>query len=77
MARELKDEFTAKMHSEFTIDAETEKRHRAGCVWNVLKKDAPKEDVEEQAKIYGIDYETAMKWRDYWCSIESTYRVHY
>ena len=68
MTRELKDEFTAKMHSEFTIDAETEKCHRAGCVWLVLKKDAPKEDVEEEAIKYGIDYETAMKWRDYWFS---------
>lgn len=75
MARELKDEFTAKMHSEFTIDAETEKCHRAGCVWTGLKKDAPKEDIEEQAKRFGIDYETAMKWRDYWNSNESKYRL--
>ena len=36
MARELKDEFTEKMHSEFIIDAETEKCHRAGCVWIVF-----------------------------------------
>jgi len=75
MARELKDEFTAKMHSEFTIDAETDKRLRAGCVWNVLKKDAPKEDVEEEAINYGIDYETAMRWRDYWFSKYSKYRI--
>lgn len=77
MARELKDEFTTKMHSEFTIDAETEKCLRAGCVWNVLKKDAPKEDIEKQAINYGIDYETAMKWRDYWISKYSKDRIQY
>ena len=62
----MQDELTTKMHSEFTIDAETEKRHRAGCVWLLLKADATKEEVEECAKSYEIDYETAMKWKDYW-----------
>ena len=32
----MQDELTEKMHSEFTIDAEKEKKLRAGCVWNVL-----------------------------------------
>lgn len=59
-------ELTEKMHSEFTISKETEIRHRAGCVWLVLDKDAPKEQVEEQAHEYGITYEEAMKYRDYW-----------
>ena len=65
----MHDELTAKMHSEFTIDAETEKKHRAGCVWNVLGDDASREEVEESAKGYGIDYETAMKWKDYWLDL--------
>ena len=65
----MHDELTAKMHSEFTIDAETEKKHRAGCVWTVLKKDASKEDVEKQAERFGIDYDTAMKWKEYWLDL--------
>lgn len=65
----MQDELTEKMHSEFTIDAETEKKHRAGCVWHQLKADATKEEVEERAKRYGIDYETAMKWKDFWLDL--------
>ena len=57
------------MHSEFTIDVETEKKHRAGCVWNVLSADATREEVEENANEYGIDYETALKWKDYWLDL--------
>ena len=66
----MQDELTEKMHSEFTIDAETEKMHRAGCVWLQLKADATKEEVEKCAKSYEIDYETAMKWKDYWLDLK-------
>jgi hypothetical protein len=66
----MQDELTTKMHSEFTIDAETENRHRAGCVWLQLTADATKEEVEECAKSYEIDYETAMKWKDYWLNLK-------
>ncbi len=58
------DEFTEKMHSEFTVDEETEKQLRAGCVWTLLDSDSPKEDVEHWAKRYGIDYDIAMKWKN-------------
>ena len=60
------DEFTEKMHSEFTISKETEIKHRAGCVWNILKKNATKEQIVEVARDYGITYEAAMKYRNYW-----------
>lgn len=62
----MKEELTTKMHSEFTISKETEIKHRAGCVWNILKKNAPKEQIVEVARDYGITYEAAMKYRDYW-----------
>ena len=54
----LLDELTEKMHSEFTIDEETEKKHRAGSVWTLSIR-------------YGIDYETAMKWKDYWLNLKA------
>lgn len=62
----MKEELTTKMHSEFTVSRETEVCHRAGCVWLVVDYDAPKEAVTAAAKDYGITYEAAMKYRDYW-----------
>ena len=46
----MQDELTEKMHSESTIDAEKEKKLRAGCVWSVLGADASHEEVEKNAK---------------------------
>ena len=48
----LQDELTAKMHSEYTISPETEIKHKAGCVWDILKWDATKEGIEHEASIY-------------------------
>lgn len=62
----MKEELTEKMHSEFIVSKETEIRHRAGCVWTVLDKEATKEQIVEQARRFGITYEAAMKYRDYW-----------
>lgn len=62
----MKEELTEKMHAEFTVTKEDEILLRAGCVWNILKKDATKEQIVEQAREYGITYEAAMKHRDYW-----------
>lgn len=62
----LQDELTAKMHSEFTISPETEIKHKAGCVWGILKWDATKEEIEHHASLYGITYEDCMKWKKHW-----------
>lgn len=51
------------MHSEFIISPETEIKHKAGCVWDILKWDATKEEIEHEASIYGITYEDCMKWK--------------
>ncbi len=32
----LQDELTAKMHSEFTVDEETDQKHRAGTTWGLI-----------------------------------------
>ena len=60
------EELTTKMHSELSVSRETEVCHRAGCVWLVVNFDASKELVTAAAKDYGITYEAAMKYRDYW-----------
>jgi len=65
------DELTEKMHSEFTISSETEIKHRAGCVWILLGYDAPAEEVAREAKAYGITYDDAMKWKQFFKDLQS------
>lgn len=55
------DELTEAMHSEFTIDAETEIMHKAFSVWGMLAKGAPHEAVKQRAESYGITLEDAIK----------------
>ena len=62
----MKEELTAKMHSEFTVSKETDQKHRAGCVWGLVGYDAPREKIEEWAKEYGVDYDICIKWNSYW-----------
>lgn len=62
----MKEELTAQMHSEFTVNEETDKKHRAGCVWGVTGFDAPREEIEEWSTFYGITYDISMKWKSFW-----------
>lgn len=70
----LKEELTEKMHSEFTVDAETEKKHRAGCVWGVAGFDAEKKDIEEWAAFYGVTYDICMEYKSYWHNLHQNNR---
>ena len=70
----MEDEFTEKMHSEFTVDDETDKKHRAGCVWDVIGFDASIEDIEEWAAFYGVTYDICMKWKSYWKNLHQNSR---
>lgn len=62
----MEEQLTAKMHSEFSITKEQEQKHRAGCVWDVVLFDAPREKIEHWASRYGVTYEECMKWKSYW-----------
>lgn len=62
----MEEELTAKMHSEFKVDATIDKRHRVGCVWRLVGFDAPKEEVERWADSYGVSYGECMQWKNYW-----------
>ena len=70
----LKEELTEKMHSEFTVNEETEQKHRAGCVWGVVGFDASKDKIEEWSKFYGITYDMSMKWRSFWNNLHDNNR---
>ena len=65
----MQDEFTEAMHSEFTIDAETEIKHKAFCVWDLLDIDASESEIKNRAESYEITLEDAMKWKDYFFSL--------
>lgn len=64
--KRLKEELTEKMHSEFTVDKETDQKHRAGSVWTLLGFDASRKDIEHWASRYGVTYDICMKWKAYW-----------
>ena len=61
----MEDELTEAMHSEFTIDAETEIMHKVFSVWRMLAKDSPDAAIKKSAESYGITLEDAIKWKEY------------
>lgn len=62
----MKDNLTTDMHAEFTIDAATEIKHKAACVWKLVGHDYSKEQLEKYCSLYGITPEQALQWKDYW-----------
>ena len=58
----MKDEFTSAMHAEFTIDVETELKHKAACVWKLLGDNYTKNDLKIYCSLYGITTEQALKY---------------
>ena len=65
----MKEELTTKMHSEFTIDAETEIKHKAFCVWDSVGIDATESEIKTESESYGITPEDALKWKDYFFAL--------
>ena len=51
----MKDNFTAAMHEEFTIDAKTELKHKAMCVWKLLGSHYTHAQLEMYCALYGIN----------------------
>ena len=67
----MEDKFTKKMHSEFTISDEIEIKHKASCVWDRYKELRPSDDeIKKRCESYGITFEQAMKWKDFWVNLE-------
>lgn len=64
--KKLEDELTEKMHSEFTIDAETEIKHRAGTVWSLIGFDASKEELEHWSEVYQVSVADCKRYKRYW-----------
>ena len=67
----MEEELTKTMHSEFTISKEDDVKLKAGCVWDILKFETPThEEILDRCKSYNISYEDAIKWRDFWVSLQ-------
>lgn len=56
------DEFTELMHSEFTIDAETELKHTVWCIIGIVKSKIF--TLDEALEIYQVSQEEYDKYKD-------------
>ncbi len=68
--KELKEELTAKMHSEFTIDEDTKIKLAAGTVWDVVGFDCTEDVFKKWCKAYGITIKQALKWKVFWLRLQ-------
>ena len=59
-------DFKPEYVDEMTVDAETETKHKAGCVWKLLGSRYTQEQLERYCALYGITTEQAVQWKSYW-----------
>lgn len=57
------DNLTIDMHAELTIDAATEIKHKAACVWRLLGENYTKDQLVLYCALYGITTEEALSWK--------------
>ena len=53
----MKDEFTSAMHEEFTIDIDTELKHKAMCIRELIGSSYTQEELKKYCDLYGITTE--------------------
>ena len=58
--------FKPEYVDEMTVDAETETKHKAGCVWKLLGSRYTQSQLERYCTLYGITTEQALQWKRYW-----------
>lgn len=58
------DELTAAMHSEFTVDDETEIYLRCITIWCFVGANSDDPDFEDLCKSYGVTADQALKHKD-------------
>ena len=59
----MTDNLTTDMHAELTIDAATEIKHKATCVWRLLGENYTKGQLAVYCALYGITTEEALYWK--------------
>ena len=58
----LKPEYVDGM----TVDAETETKRKADCVWKLLGSHYTQEHLHRYCALYGITTDQALQWKNYW-----------
>ena len=51
---------------EMTVDAKTEIKHKAGCVWKLLGSRYTQVQLERYCTLYGITTDQTLQWKNYW-----------
>lgn len=51
---------------EMTVDAETEIKHKAACVWKLVSLTFSQMQLKQYCTLYGITINDALKWKSYW-----------
>ena len=59
----MKEELTTKMHSEFTVSAETETKHNVFSVLSVVEY-SNKDGLKKYADFYGVTLSDVDKYKD-------------
>jgi hypothetical protein len=61
----MEDELTAKMHSEFEVDEETDIQHRCISLWKLYGADESDPNFPDDCRRFGLTVEQAMKYKEY------------
>ena len=61
----MKEELTTKMHSEFSVDNETDIRHRCISLWNLLRADEADPGFPDYCRDFGLTVDQAMANKEY------------
>lgn len=67
----MKEELTEKMHSEFSVDAETETLHRCITLWCYAGADETKPGFADLCASYNLSVEVALKNKEYCLKLKS------
>jgi hypothetical protein len=59
----MKDELTEKMHSEFTVSEETDRKHKCFAVWMHVGLNATSQELEKCVEFSGVTINEVMNYK--------------
>lgn len=68
----MKEELTEKMHSEFTVDAETDKMHKCFAVWRHVGINATPEELKSCIEFSGVTINEVLKYKRKFSEVQSS-----
>ena len=68
----MEDELTEKMHSEFTIDAETDKKHKCFAVWQQVGINATTEKLNSILEFSGVTMSDIEKYKNEYFKLKNS-----